>query len=255
MAHQRRGSSEVVSWDRTKGRPEPIAALNRIRESENCEPLVDIREVAPGVRMMRPQVIPYVRETVARMCDLAAKKLPDGVYLGLAEGWRPLARQQRIYDFMWSSAIQAYPDRSRSSLRRTVCRWVAPTDQPAPPGHCTGAAVDVWLINDAGEPLDVTSPLARFQASPTYALGLSEAAYRNRMMLVDTMLGVGFSNCRDEHWHYSYGDAGWAVRLGYDTCFYGLMLLDPALYADLETEHAKAIVERPNPFLPPPKTI
>jgi D-alanyl-D-alanine dipeptidase len=239
-----------VSWDRTKGRPEPIAALNRIREMENCEPLVDIRLVAPTMRMMRPQVIPYVRETVARMCDEAARKLPEGVFLGLAEGWRPLARQQRIYDFMWSSAIEAYPGRSKSSLRRTVCRWVAPTDQAAPPGHCTGGAVDVWLLNDANEALDVTSPLTRFQASPTYALGLSETAYGNRMTLVETMLGVGFSNCRDEHWHYSYGDAGWAVRLGHDSCFYGIAYLDPPLFEHLEEEHSKAVGDRQNPFLP-----
>jgi zinc D-Ala-D-Ala dipeptidase len=236
----------VVKWDRSRGRPEPIAALNRIIESENDEPLVDVREVAPSLRILRPQVIPYVRRTVAEMCERAAASLPSGLYLGLVEGWRPVERQQRIYDFLWECAREAFPHRSHASLRRTVCRWVAPTDQPAPPGHCTGAAVDVWLVDENNELIDVTSPYDRFHAAPTYALGLTE-----RMILVDTMLTVGFSNCRDEWWHYSYGDAGWAVRMGLDECFYGLIGLDRELYADLEERHEESMKERQNPFLPP----
>lgn len=240
-----------LKWDRTKGHPEPIAALNRIKERENHEPLVDIRQAAPSVKILRPQVIPYVRETVADMCEAAARRLPSGRYLGLVEGWRPIERQQRIYDFLWASAREAYPERSHGSLRRTVCRWVAPTNQKAPPGHCTGAAVDVWLIDENREAVDVTSPYERFHAAPTYALGLSEAAQRNRDMLVEAMLGVGFSNCRDEWWHYSYGDAGWAVRLGFTECPYGLVTLPPELYRELEIEHAEQMKERVNPFLRP----
>ena len=32
------------------------------------------------------------------------------------------------------------------------------------------------------------------------------------MMIYEAITGR-VSNCRDEWWHYSYGDAGWAVRL------------------------------------------
>jgi zinc D-Ala-D-Ala dipeptidase len=240
-----------AKWDRSKGRPEPIRALNCVRELENGEPLVDVRSVAPSLRLARPQVIPYVRETVGQMCELAARKLPKGVYLGLVEGWRPIERQQRIYDFMWAAAREAFPHRDHAALRRTVCRWVAPTDQKAPPGHCTGAAVDVWLLDEEGEMIDVSSPFDRFQAAPTFAHGLSLQAHKNRMLLVETMLEVGFSNCRDEWWHYSYGDAGWAVRTGRDECFYGLAELEPELYHDLERLHTESMKERQNPFLPP----
>lgn len=241
----------MIKWDRTKGRPEPIRLLNLIEERENGEPLVDVREVAPSLRILRPQVIPYVRQTVAEMCERAAQTLPEGVYLGLIEGWRPIERQQRIYDFMWNAAREAFPHRDLAALRRTVCRWVAPTDQKAPPGHCTGAAVDVWLVDSENEPLDVTSPYDRFHAAPTYALGLSETAQRNRTILVEAMLGVGFSNCRDEWWHYSWGDAGWAVRMAEKSCVYGLAHLDLALYEELEIMHAEGMKDRPSPFLPP----
>ena len=242
----------MLKWDRTKGQPEPIRALNQILEAESGEPLVDLRILAPSVRLFRPAVIPYCRETVARMAEAAARHLPPGYHLGLVEAWRPIARQQRIYDFMWQSAVEAFPNRSHASLRRTVCRWVAPTDQKAPPGHCTGAALDVWLVDDHGGQIDTTSGSHRFGTAPTYAIGLTREAALNRMILVDTMLGQGFSNCRDEWWHYSFGDAGWAVRCGKDTCRYGLVTMDPTSYAENEAQWIEAAKERKNPFLPSP---
>lgn len=238
----------MTKWDRTKGRPEPIHLLNRIAEHENGEPLVDVRLACPSVKLIRPQVIPFVRQRVAELCEEAATLLPKGLYLGLVEGWRPIERQQRIFDFIWKCAEETWPDRSYASLRRTVCRWAAPTDQKAPPGHCTGAAVDVWLVDELGEPVDVTSPFDRFQAAPTYCYGLSEIAHQNRMILVDAMLKVGFSNCRDEWWHYSYGDAGCAVRLAKPTCCYGLAKLDLELYEELEKIWIEKAKERQNPF-------
>lgn len=239
----------MAHWDRTKGRPEPIRALNRIHEQDNGEPLVDLREYAPRLVMAREQVIPYVREQVAKMVHIATLAIPEPYRLGLVEGWRPIARQQRIYDFMWKSAVEAFPHRNHAALRRTVCRWVAPTDQKAPPGHCTGAAVDVWLLDEEGKEVDVWSPHQRFLASPTFTLGIAEEPLRRRMLLYEAMTSAGFSNCRDEWWHYSYGDAGWAVRMGETSCFYGLAHLDKALYEEQEKIAIEAIQQRPNPFL------
>lgn len=240
------------SWDRSLGRPEPIAALNRIPERDNGEPLVDLREFAPCAKLARPQVIPYVRKTVAEMVGRAARNVPEGTTLGIVEGWRPIQRQQRIYDFMWESAVEAFPHRDRAALRRTVCRWVAPTDQKAPPGHCTGAAVDVHLLDEEGETIDVWSPHDRHEAARTHVLGLDERAMFYRRALYEAMTREGFSNCRDEWWHYSYGDAGWAVRTEQPTCFYGLVTMEPELYEELERMAEEAIRSRPNPFLPAP---
>jgi D-alanyl-D-alanine dipeptidase len=239
----------MAKWDRTKGRPEPIAALNRIQELENHEPLVDMRIHAPSVKLFRPAVIPFCRATVAKMVEAAAQTLPKGYHFGLVEAWRPIERQQRIYDFMWRSAVEVYPERPYASLRRMVCRWVAPTDQKAPPGHCTGAALDLWLVGDDGQAIDTTSG-NRFGSAPTYTIGLTEEAHRNRMVLVDAMLAQGFSNCRDEWWHYSFGDAGWAVRLQHERCQYGLVRLEDFPYAEHEALWIEAAKERKNPFRP-----
>ena len=238
-----------AAWDRTKGVPEPVAALDRILERESGEPLVDVKEVCPSVVIHRPQVIPFLRKTVAEMLERAAQALPEGYKFGIVECWRPIDRQRRIYEYHWQSAQEAYPGRPYASLKRTVNRFVAPVGRKAPPGHCTGAAVDVFLIGPDGEPVDVSSPFERFEAAPTYAMGLDPEALRHRMMLVETMLSVGFSNCRDEWWHYSWGDAGWAVRTGRPECVYGLVELPLSVYEELENLWIEANKERSNPYL------
>jgi len=238
-----------MRWDRTKGRPEPVAALDRVPLIESGEPLVPLVEFAPSIRLVRPQTIPYCRKTVAEMVERAAQRLPAGYYLAVTDAWRPLLRQQMIYEFMSRSAKEAFPERDGPALTRTVNRWVAPPNRKCPPGHCTGAALDVILVNPDNEPIDVTSPFSRLYGGPTYVFGLTETAHRNRMILVDVMLSVGFSNCRDEWWHYSYGDAGWAVRLDQPTCFYGTIELDPSLYTEAQRIWEEALLDRPNPFL------
>lgn len=236
-------------WDRTQGRPEPIAALNRVPERENGEPLLRLAEACPSVRVLRPQVIPYLRQSVCEKLERAAQSLPPGVFLSVWDAWRPLDRQRKIYEWMTACALEVFPHLSPFALRRKVNRWVAPWDQPAPPGHCTGAAVDVALVNANNEELDVTAPFPRFIAAPTYTLGLTEEAQANRSLLVQTMLAQGFSNCRDEYWHYSFGDAGWAVRVGEPECFYGVAPLPPEIHAEQDQLWLTRLLERPNPFL------
>jgi D-alanyl-D-alanine dipeptidase len=121
-------------------------------------------------------------------------------------------------------------------------------DRRTPPGHCTGGAVDVNLVDESGDVLDVSAPYDRFVASRTYTLGLAPEAQERRLILLSAMEGAGFSNCRDEWWHYSYGDAAWAVRVGAMECSYGLIELEPRVYARQEREWLKHFKERPNPF-------
>ncbi len=239
----------TTRWDRNKGKPEPIRLLNRILESENGEPLAALADAAPSVIIHREQVIPYLRKTVAEMLEEAAQRLLPGYKLAVIDAWRPFDRQKRIYEWMTACALEVWPDMPYAQLKRKVNRWVAPIDQKAPPGHCTGGAVDVFLLEPNGEQADVWSPFTRFTAASTYTYGLTPEAQANRTMMVEAMLSVGFSNCRDEWWHYSYGDAGWAVRTGHDTCSYGLIDLPPGMYEIQERIWLEAHKERTNPFL------
>jgi D-alanyl-D-alanine dipeptidase len=241
---------KLPKWDKTKGSPEPIRALNKIKLIENNDPVVEITSLAPSVRLMNQEVIPYSRKEVAIMLEKASKLLPNGIYFSVFSAYRPLSHQIKLYEKIWGFAQEAFPNESYASLRRRVNRWVAPCDQKAPPGHSTGAAVDVTLVDENNNELDMTSPFKQIGAPCTFTIGLSQESQANRMMLYNAMTTVGFSNCRDEWWHYSYGDAGWAVRLEHSECYYGQLDVPLEFY---ERQNKEWIIERlnkfPNPFI------
>jgi D-alanyl-D-alanine dipeptidase len=222
-----------------QGAPEPIAALNRVRILEYArpwperEPLVDIRLACPDV-VLGGWLCPYLRPTVAEMVNRAQAALPPGYKLQLGTALRTLAMQQGGWDSYFRRMREEHPNWPLSALRRATNKYFAPYDQKAPPGHCTGGAVDVGLLNPAGEALDMTSPTKGWQGAYTWSDKLSPEARANRMQMVEVMLGAGFSNCRDEFWHYSWGDSAWAVRVGETECPYGWAHPPVRLEADFE---------------------
>jgi D-alanyl-D-alanine dipeptidase len=211
-----------------QGAPEPIAALNRVPIHESGEHVVDIREHCPHVRVREEGIVPFVRLRVAEMLNDAARRLPEGWLLKVNSAWRSLQDQKEMYDRYFQQLKADHPKWSHATLRRQANRFFAPYDQPAPPGHCTGGAVDVSLIKPDGTDADMRSPLEGWYAAYTYRQGLSEDAHLNRMLMLRVMTEAGFSNCRDEFWHYSYGDSAWAVRVGATIAIYGLVEIDVA---------------------------
>lgn len=212
------------------GTPEPISALNRIKIIESREPLVDIRDFCPAVEVL-DRVCPYLRRTAADMLNRAAASLPPGCKFRIGTALRTLSMQRKGWDRFFRRTQREHPDWSHPALRRATNKYFAPYDQPAPPGHCTGGAVDVILLGPDRKPADVTSPSKRWEAAYTWSDYISPQAKANRMILVQAMLDAGFSNCRDEYWHYSYGDSGWAVRVGERTCPYGFIEPSPVVDA------------------------
>jgi D-alanyl-D-alanine dipeptidase len=213
---------ELAARLRAVSGPEPIAALNRVKERECGEPLVDIRKHCPSVRVSRG-CLPYLRKTIAEKLNVAQAALPAGYRLRVTTALRTKATQQALFDKYFAELTEKHPDWSHATLRRQTCRFFAPYDQPAPPGHCTGAAVDVHLLLPSGRAAEVRKPLSGWRAARSLVSGLCEKAVRNREILFAAMLSAGFSNCAEEFWHYSWGDAGWAARVGEPTCVYGLI--------------------------------
>jgi D-alanyl-D-alanine dipeptidase len=155
------------------------------------------------------------------MVNAAQRSLPPGYRLQLSTALRTLAMQRANWNSYYDEMREKHPDWPVSALRRAVNKFHAPYDQKAPPGHCTGGAVDVLLLNEANELLDLASPLMFWDGAYTWTDRIDPEAKRNRMILVEAMLSAGFSNCRDEYWHYSWGDSAWAVRTGDAECPYG----------------------------------
>jgi zinc D-Ala-D-Ala dipeptidase len=228
------------------GSPEPIAALNRVRILEYAlpiserEPLVDVRSYCPHI-VASPKLCPYLRKSVADMLNVACETLPEGYQFHVHTCLRTLAMQKRGWDNYFKRKREEHPDWPLSTLRRSVNQYYAPYDQPAPPGHCTGGAVDVAIHDHEGNALDVISPTTGWQAAYTWSDKISAEAKTNRMHMVNAMLGAGFSNCRDEYWHYSYGDSAWAVRVGEKECPYGW--IHPPVTADVEFEGSAGSIE------------
>lgn len=211
---------------------EPISELNRIKIRDNGEPLVKLNGrskkivVLPNWRTGDPQEL-FARQTVARMLERAASYLPKGYKLGVFSAYRSIAEQEKIYQRVYRRFKRRYPHAPKNILRRLTNRFVHPPDIKTPPGHSTGGAVDVTILNSQGQELDMTSPFkwrtpkARTVAA-TYAKGLSEKARKNRELLIRVMTKAGFTNYAGEWWHWSYGDSCWAWRLGRKVAIYGL---------------------------------
>jgi len=235
------------------GVPEPMAALNKVRIVENNEPLVDIRIACPKLTFApdagTPEgMTPFLRKTVAEMLNEASKRLPKDFHLYALSAWRDFERQKEIWWTHYDGHKKLHPNWPEASLRRAANKYAAPVDNAAPPGHCTGAAIDVVLQKSDGSFVDLiplcgkdTSGLHKgnvgdfgnllpdevdnWTLGSTWTKKIDPVIRKNRMMLLETMLEVGFSNCRDEYWHYSYGDSGWAVRVGEKECPYGIAKL------------------------------
>jgi len=212
---------------------EPIRELDRIKIVECGEPLVGLKEHCPDLiltdepdRSGGPRLF-FVRKTVAEMLNRAQARLPEGYRLKILSAYRTLEYQRLIYHEVYRRLKEEHPHWPENILRRQTNRFVHPPDAKTPPGHCTGGAVDLTLVGPDGEELDMTSPYGskppeRMLTAETYSPKISEPARRNRELLLRVMLSVGFTNYAGEWWHFSYGDSGWAWRLGRKTAIYGL---------------------------------
>ena len=111
---------------------------------------------ADGVTPPATPVHDLLRHDVARRLAMAAAALPGQVRLYLVEGYRPPGVQAALYEAHRRRLVRDLPGIDIGESHRLASRFVAP---PSVAAHPSGAAVDVTLVDAAGRPLDMGTPI------------------------------------------------------------------------------------------------
>ena len=156
--------------------------------------LTDIRQIAPQIAILDAPVWSsskqrfQVRPEVAIRLERAARQLPSPWTLGFWEGFRPLNVQRNLWETGLLLLQESHPYLNQTQLQNVLETYVARPTANAP--HSSGSAVDVAVINRAGQILDATTAEGRS--------GL--AAMSNAMK------SAGLSNYEPEWWHWSHDE-------------------------------------------------
>ncbi|AQR64825.1 hypothetical protein BXU06_06925 [Aquaspirillum sp. LM1] len=187
-----------------------------------CGPPPECPETAPFYRLLRSGV-------VARL-EQAQQYLPAGLRLRVYEGYRHPKIQQMLFDAQWRRMQIAHPTQSAAWCYVQAAQLASPlrtfAGEPMIPPHSTGGAVDIDIIDAAGQSLDFGMALSDWGEIPpelcaTQYAGLTDAAASNRRLLLEVMTAAGLVNYPREWWHFSYGDRYWACVTGSAQARYG----------------------------------
>ncbi|MBF2076000.1 MAG: D-alanyl-D-alanine dipeptidase [Synechococcales cyanobacterium C42_A2020_086] len=152
------------------------------------------------------------------------------------DAYRPIAVQQFMVNHALAEAVQAgglsltqlTDAQKQAFLDRVQQFWAVPSLDPAtPPPHSTGAAIDVTLVDERGQPVDMGSPIdemsprsypdyyANWPATPAASAPLAQSGryalfHQHRQLLRQVMTTAGFEQHPQEWWHFSLGDQLWA---------------------------------------------
>ncbi len=207
---------------------EPVEELVKVAIEDNGEPLVDVFRVCPDLRWMAEsprwgfERSGLARETIALQLRKAQELLPSGLRLQIVGAFRPFDIQKAMYERAREELRKQHPDWDEELLTEYINVFSAPPILETPPPHTTGGAVDMSIIDEAGERLDMTSPFEMgWDSAPTYIEGLSEGARQNRALLISILTEAGITNFPGEWWHWSWGEPGWALRVGKPVALYG----------------------------------
>lgn len=163
-----------------------------------------------------------LRESVAHRLVEAANNLPSLFKLVVLDAWRPVEVQRELYEqtqikFRALKHTLADADPSTFAAAPSLC-----ADSPYP--HSTGGAVDITIMDDSGKFLnmgtefdDISPAVATeyFERTPNTEEWQNEASIHcrnNRRLLFHSLHDVGFTNYKNEWWHFDYGNQFWATQ-------------------------------------------
>ncbi|MGL5742521.1 MAG: M15 family metallopeptidase [Legionella sp.] len=200
----------------------PILAIPVTPHNEPMVDLIDHSDIAYGPSPEIPNNNDYtkMRKTVYEKLKQAQSLLPQGLRFCLYECYRSLTLQKNLFDTRYAKVKNKHPDWSHEQIFTETTRMVSPVinldGTTNIPPHSTGAAIDVYLINEQGEAIDMGIHPKDWMEdidgilSLTDSLIISEEAKHNRSIMNRALEAVDFVNYRNEYWHWSYGDRYWA---------------------------------------------
>lgn len=171
----------------------------------------------------------YVRKTVYEKLKQANSLLPKGIHFCLYEGYRSLELQKMIFEKRYTIVKDKHPDWTSDQLFEDTITLVSPVtnkdgSKNIPP-HSTGAAIDVYLVDDEGKALEMGMHPQDWVDNPTISLTNSPIicpeARKIRQLMGEVLTKVGFVNYPTEYWHWSYGDRYWAFIKKQPAAMYG----------------------------------
>jgi D-alanyl-D-alanine dipeptidase len=195
-----------------------------IRIIENDEPMVDLRdqkEIAYGPSPEIPNNTDYtkMRQTVYEKLKQAQGLLPKKLRFCLYEGYRSLHLQKILFDNRFQKIQKQYPHWLKDKVFIETTKLVSPVinqdgSKNIPP-HSTGSAIDIYLIDDTGNPIGMGIHPKDWMEddgflSLTSSRVISSEAQENRKIMRAVLSAVDFVNYPTEYWHWSYGDRYWA---------------------------------------------
>lgn len=194
---------------------------------ENHEPLIDLTQQTDIIYGPSPEIdnntcYTKLRKTVYDKLKQAQNQLPKGIRFCLYEGYRSLSLQEILFNERYTRVQNSHPHWPREQLFIETIKMVSPIinldGSINIPPHATGAAADVYLIDENGIALEMgIHPKDWLQdtedkLSPTHATEISKTAKKNRQLMAEVLIEVGFVNYPTEYWHWSYGDRYWAYH-------------------------------------------
>lgn len=140
-------------------------------------------------QILYPSAVVFLRKVAAKSLAQANEFLKRNYNLRIKiyDGFRPLFVQKIMWDILPDDRYVANPAKGSR--------------------HNRGAAVDITLIDEAGNELDMGTPYDDFTERASFASkDVLEKAYTNRKLLRETMIQFGFVPLESEWWHFDYKD-------------------------------------------------
>jgi len=186
----------------------------RIKIVDCREQLVNVRDYCRNIAIKKESPIKrmksvLVRKTISDMLNKANSLLPKGYKLAIADGYRSIESQKKLFDEFCLELKKKHPS-WKDRIKKEASKFVSPIDVVPP--HTTGGAVDVTILDKNGEELDMGSVFGELNIrSYTDYDKISNIVKKNRKLLIKAMTKAGFVNYPREWWHWSYGDKCWAA--------------------------------------------